>query len=122
METTNSYCGLNCDTCTIHQISRESDPAIKNKMITDIIHACKEYYNIEYKYEDIIGCDGCKFTNGILFSGCSVCKIRRCASQKSLDSCAYCTDYACGDLKEMFKLDPSAEERLNNLRGQYFMS
>jgi len=119
LETSISYCGLNCDTCSIHLISRETDPSIKQKMINDIVHACREYYNIEYKYEDINGCDGCKFTNGILFPGCLNCKIRECANLKGVDNCAYCMDYACNNLSEMFKLDPSAKERLDKIREQY---
>jgi len=119
MNSSISYCGLNCDTCSIHLISRESDPYIKQKMINDIIVACRKYYNIEYKYEEIIGCDGCKFTNGILFPGCSNCKIRECAVLNEVDNCAFCIDYACNNLSEMFKLDPSAKERLNKIKEQY---
>ncbi len=88
-------------------------------MISEIIRTCKEHYNVDFKLEDIKGYDGCKTANGNLFSGCSDCRIRNCAIQKELESCAYYEEYPCENLKEMFKIDPSAKERLEIIRSNF---
>ena len=114
-----SFCGLNCYGCTVYLITREPNLSKKNEMISEIIREIKKHYNVKYKFEDINGCDGCKTANGILFSGCSNCKIRNCAIEKGIDCCAYCADYPCENLGEMFKLDPSAKERLERIRSDF---
>lgn len=85
-------------------------------MITDIIGMCKSYYGIDYKYEDINDCDGCKSESGRLFFGCGNCKIRKCAIKKRIDNCAYCKEYACEELLEIFKNESEAKTRLELIR------
>ena len=115
-----SYCGLICSNCPIHLASIETDIVKKNEMISKIILVCKKEYNIEYSPLDITDCDGCMGESGILFSGCSKCKIRKCAIAKGVINCAYCNDYICDDLNELFKSDPSTTNRLENIRhGSY---
>ncbi len=55
-----SYCGLICQTCPIYLASKETDKKRKEKIIYEIIDKCKELYGLEYKFEDINDCDGCK--------------------------------------------------------------
>lgn len=112
-----AYCGLNCESCKIYLVSREIDPVKKEEMIYEIINLCKTHYGVDYKYEDITGCDGCKSASGSLFSGCMKCKIRKCANEKGFDSCAYCDEYACDNLLEIYKTDPAAKRRLDLIRG-----
>ncbi len=112
-----SYCGLNCETCKIYLASRESNQVTKEKMIYDIINKCKTHYGVDYKYEDITNCDGCKTTAGSLFSGCVSCKIRQCAINKGLENCAYCDEYICDKLCEIYKTNPCARTRLDLIRG-----
>lgn len=118
MEEIISYCGLVCRNCPIYLASKETDFVKKNEMISEIISVCKKEYNIEYNPSDITDCEGCMTENGRLFSGCLNCKIRRCAIDKGIISCAYCSDYICGNLNEFFKTDPSAKERLELLRNK----
>ncbi len=122
MNSSISFCGLDCSGCTVYLISRETNPSRKNEMISEIIREIKKHYNVDYKFEDVNGCDGCKTSKGILFSGCSNCKIRNCAMQKEIEKCACCEDYACGDLLEMFKADHSAKERLEIIRSNIIIN
>lgn len=111
-----SYCGLVCDSCPIYLATRETDEAKKEKMIYDIIDMCKMHYGIDYKFEDINDCDGCKSTSDRLFFGCKDCKIRSCAIVKGVENCAYCEEYTCDNLVEIFKTDPGAKTRLDLIR------
>ena len=91
-----SYCGLICQNCPIFLATRETNKVKKESMIRDIINMCREHYGIEYKYEDINDCDGCKSEN--------------------VDNCAYCDEYTCEKLSEIFKTDPKAKTRLDTIR------
>jgi hypothetical protein len=116
MIATISYCGLLCQSCPIYLATRETDLSKKQKLISEIIRACKEHYGIEYKYEDINDCDGCTSDIGRLFIGCKDCKIRTCAVQKGIENCAHCDDYPCDELNKTFEAGSGAKERLDTIR------
>ncbi len=116
MNKTISYCGLICKNCTIYLASGETDKSKKQEMINNVISLCKEHYGINYKYEDINDCDGCKSEGGRIFFGCRNCKIRKCAIEKDIENCANCSEYACNDLLELFKTDSNAKIRLDEIR------
>ncbi len=116
MNETISYCGLICKGCPIYLASKEEDQTKKQQMINDIISACREIYGINYNFEDINDCDGCKSESGIIFFGCRNCNIRKCAIEKGIDNCSYCDEYACEDLLAIFKTDREAKIRLENFR------
>lgn len=109
-----SYCGLSCQTCPVHLATMERDEARRKIMRTSIAEQCARQYGMDLLLEDITDCDGCKTMR--LFSGCRDCQIRTCAISRKLDSCAFCADYPCEELKKHFRLDPSAEKRLDKIR------
>jgi hypothetical protein len=86
------------------------------KMRVEIARICREHYGMKYEAEDITDCDGCRTDGGRLFSGCQNCPIRKCASQKGLENCAYCADYVCGNLEALFAMDAAAKARLDEVR------
>lgn len=112
-----SYCGLLCQGCPIYLATIETDKIKKDKMIMDIIDMCKKHYGIEYKYEDITDCDGCKSDSGRLFFGCKNCRIRECVIDKGFVNCAYCEEYACDQLQEIFETEVNARKRLDEIRS-----
>jgi hypothetical protein len=112
-----SCCGLICNTCPIFIASREPDIEKKGKMIWNIIDTCKTNYGTEYKYEEINDCDGCKSGSGRLFFGCRDCKIRECVNKKEIDNCAYCKEYPCSKLMNLFKQDEGAKTRLDYIKS-----
>ena len=111
-----AYCGLDCSTCPLHLATLETDRSRQLEMRTDIARLCSEHYKMEIKPEDINDCDGCRTGTGRLFIGCAQCGIRECAIKTSLESCAFCADYACEMLKAHWKLDPVAQDRLEKAR------
>ena len=110
-----AYCGLNCSGCSIYLAALETDKTKKQQMRTDIAKQCSELYHLQLKPEDVTDCDGC-ITNNRLFSGCMNCKIRACAKEKGVESCAWCPEYPCRNLMEMFNHDPDARTRLEAIR------
>jgi len=67
---------------------------------------------------EVNDCDGCRAITGRLFSGCMTCEVRKCASQKNIENCAYCNDYACERLMKFFETDYGAQTRLEEIRNQ----
>jgi hypothetical protein len=111
-----SYCGLDCQTCPIYLATRIENKDKQVKARAELAQICKEQYGMSYTPEDITDCDGCQTNAGRLFSACSGCPIRNCASQKGIRNCAYCTEYACEKLDVFFRTDPMAKTRLDGIK------
>jgi hypothetical protein len=111
-----AFCGLRCDTCPIFLATLETNQTKQAEMRKAIAEECNEHYDMKFLPAEITDCDGCKSNSGRLFSGCLNCKVRQCAQTLELESCAYCQNYLCSKLDEMFLTDPSAKVRLDELR------
>ena len=118
MEIAVAYCGLACETCPIHLATLEKNNSVKTKMRIEIAEQLARIYKTTPKPEIITDCDGCKATDGRLFTGCIDCEIRKCAMRKKVVNCAYCNDYACEKLKRHFAIDPGAQARLEEIRNK----
>ncbi|MFW9897593.1 MAG: DUF3795 domain-containing protein, partial [Candidatus Thorarchaeota archaeon] len=70
--------------------------------------------SMSFKPEEIY-CDGCKSTERN-FSWCSQCPTKKCCEDKEIENCAHCEDYFCDNLNLTFENDPSAKERLDEIR------
>ncbi len=117
MNDTIACCGLLCQSCQIYLAARGTDKIKKEKMIYDIISKCKIHYGVDYKYEEINECYGCKSENSKVFFGCLNCKIRECVINKEIENCAYCEEYICEKLEGLFKSEPNSKTRLDLIRG-----
>ncbi|MHA2391440.1 MAG: DUF3795 domain-containing protein [Promethearchaeota archaeon] len=109
MEKIIAYCGLNCSDCSAYKATQKDDyPEIKK--------VAKQWSNetMSFKPEEIY-CDGCNIDRR-LFSWCNDCPTRKCCRDKQIENCAYCEDYFCDNLKLTFDNDPSAKERLDEIR------
>lgn len=111
-----AYCGLECESCPIHLATLEKDIFHKAEMRVMIAEELSKIYGTTPKPEIITDCDGCKVSNGRLFTGCTDCEIRNCAIMKNLINCAYCSDYLCDKLKKHYVIDPDAQKRLERIR------
>jgi hypothetical protein len=112
-----AYCGLTCDSCPIYLATLEQDKSHQQTMRVSIAKLCSENYGMNLRPEDVTDCDGCRANTGRLFSGCWNCEIRKCASQKDIENCAYCIEFACDKLKDLFQHDPGAQIRLEKIRN-----
>ncbi len=116
-----AYCGLNCTTCQIYLATRETDTEKQRQMREQIVVAIKKYLGEEKRVEDITDCDGCKAQSGRLYSNCRKCQIRKCASEKDLENCAYCSDYTCDKLSKFFDSEgeqAGAKRRLDEIKAR----
>ena len=85
-------------------------------MRDNIAQVCNEKYGMHVSFADINDCDGCKAVTGRLFSGCINCAIRICGLDRSIENCAYCSEFICNKLKKMFTDEPETQERLEEIR------
>jgi hypothetical protein len=114
-----AYCGLECDSCPIHQATFEPDKHRQQALRKSIAEQCSQLYGMNMQLEDVSDCDGCLSNSGRLFSGCNQCEIRKCAIRQNILNCAICSDFVCSILKEHFLHDPDAQIRLEKIhQGQ----
>jgi hypothetical protein len=102
-----AYCGLNCGMCPAY-IATVKD---SNEERAKVAELWTKEFGASFKAEDI-NCMGCK-SEGPLFSHCSNCEIRSCASGKNMPNCGHCSDYACSKLDHIFKSMPVARDCLD---------
>ncbi len=84
-----AYCGLDCGSkCPYYTATQADDREALEKAAETL---CKKYNSPDIT-ADFIVCDGCS-AGGRLSGYCKVCKIRECAINRGIDSCALCLDY-----------------------------
>ena len=108
-----AFCGIDCHECGALIATRENDDA-KRKEVADL---WSKEFGADIQAQDI-NCDGCISEGGILFHHCHVCEIRKCGTEKAIENCAYCADYACDKLEELFTMVPDAKTRLDKIRRE----
>lgn len=102
-----AFCGITCTDCKAFIATKENDEATK-KTIAE-----------EWKIPpDEVNCDGCGDPNGRHINYWITCEIRKCGTEKSIDNCAFCKDYACEKLGKFHEHAPKAKENLDELRKQ----
>jgi uncharacterized Fe-S cluster-containing radical SAM superfamily protein len=116
METLIAYCGLDCGSCLIHLATLEQDKILQYAMRKSVAEQLFKYYGINSSPENINDCDGCRADTGRIYTGCIQCDIRKCAITKNLESCVFCDNYSCDNLRKHFSLDHEAKERLEEIR------
>ena len=107
-----AYCGLDCHECGAFMATKANDDTKRQEVA---VMWSKEF-NADIKAQDI-NCEGCQSANGVLFSHCRVCEIRKCGVEKGVANCAFCGDYACDKLAKFQAMVPDAKARLDGLRG-----
>ena len=116
-----AYCGLNCATCQIYLATKEKDPKKQREMREGIARYIREHFDPKTRVEDITDCDGCTAESGRLFSGCQKCDVRKCARQKGLQNCAYCSEYPCEKLNKLYDsggVEADAKKRLDEIKAR----
>ena len=105
-----AYCGLDCSECKAFRATQENDSERKKELAKQWTGELE----VEFKPEDI-NCNGCK--SDIISGWCrKICKIRPCAEDRKVTTCAHCNDYPCGKLKEFLSKEPVATKNLENIR------
>ncbi len=108
-----AYCGLDCEQCEAFIATRDNDDALRVKTAEQ----WAKLYNAPIKPEHI-NCTGC-ISAGVKTYYCDqLCEIRKCATGKSVRTCAECAGYPCALLNHMFEVAPQAKRTLETLRRQ----
>lgn len=107
-----AFCGLDCHECGAFLATQSNDDG-KRKEVAEL---WSKEFGADIKAQDI-NCVGCTSVSEIHFSHCDVCEIRLCGMEKAVKNCAYCDDYACDKLGELFKMVPTAKMRLDEIRS-----
>ena len=102
MEEILSYCGYRCELCPGYHENIESDEDRK-RVQADWI----KYYDHKAELEEV-DCRGCKAGPR---DGNPNCKVRPCAKEKDVATCAECDEFACETIqKQMDAIKPIAEK------------
>jgi DNA modification methylase len=105
-----AYCGLDCAKCRAFKATQAKDFERKKQIAKQWTEGLK----VEFKPEDI-DCNGCM--SNVISGWCrKICKIRPCAEERKVKTCAHCNDYPCGKLKELLSNESVATENLEKIR------
>ena len=105
-----AYCGLDCSKCNVFIATQKNDLEEKKK----IAERWTKGLHVDFKPEDVT-CDGCKSER--LSGWCTkICKVRPCAENRKVETCAHCDDYACEKLKEFISKEAEAKQKLEEIR------
>ncbi|WP_347490751.1 DUF3795 domain-containing protein [Desulfoscipio sp. XC116] len=102
-----AFCGIDCTKCEAFTATQKNDDKLRAKVAKN----WSNHYNVKILPEQI-NCSGC-LSDGIKTYHCEyMCKIRKCAKGRNLQTCSKCNDYACSKLDEVFKYVPDAKKNL----------
>jgi hypothetical protein len=105
-----AYCGLNCADCNAFKATQVKDAQRK----TELARKWTEGLSVKFTLEDI-DCDGCMSDR--ISGWCrKICKMRPCAEERKVKTCAHCEDYPCEKLKEFLSNEPVAAQNLEKIR------
>jgi hypothetical protein len=111
MEKIISCCGLNCVTCDARIATVKNDDELRK--------ATADKWRVSFKAPDLspemINCTGCR-EEGVKFSHCYMCEIRKCVETKGYDTCGDCEEMeTCSIVAGIHKYVPEAITNLRNL-------
>lgn len=98
-----AYCCLKCDECPAYLAAKDDDQNAREEL-------AKKWSTPEYPVTpEQIDCNGCKSEVGPHFKWCAECPIRKCASERGVESCAHCDEFPCDVVRQ------SGEENLKRI-------
>ncbi len=104
-------CGIDCAQCTAYIATINNDNELRAKTAAE----WKVTHNFDFTPE-MINCHGCMATDGVQIGHCSMCELRKCASEKKASTCAVCAQYPCKAIDDFFAMVPAAKANLEALR------
>jgi len=108
-----AYCGLDCAECSAFKATQAKDAQRKSQLAKK----WTEGLNVKFTPEDI-DCDGCMSDR--ISGWCrKICKIKPCAEEKKVKTCAHCEDYVCDKLKQFLSNESVATGNLEMIRESF---
>lgn len=111
MEQMIGYCGIVCSSCPAYLATMKND----NELRIRTAETWSKEFQANLKPHDI-NCVGCLVTEGVLFSHCKVCEIRKCGQPRHIENCAQCEEYTCEKLNNFHKMVPDAKKVLDAVK------
>ena len=105
-----ALCGLNCSQCSSFLATRDDDDQARARTSRWMA----ETYDIHIPPQKI-NCDGCQARDGRRLSYCEECRVRACAVEKGISTCAECEAQPCEDLAAFHRFSPQAKEAFDTL-------
>ncbi len=105
-----AYCGSICTECPAYIATQKNDRA-------GLVKTAEEWsamFNIPIAADDCI-CDGC-LGAGRMIPHCRECKVRACAIEHGVPTCAHCSQYNCDTLTAFLAQSPEAKASLEAIR------
>ena len=107
-----AYCGIDCLECGAYIATKNND----DKLRKETAEQWSKKLNFEFKWENL-NCDGgCCNPKGKVMVYCQSCAIRKCAQEKGVVNCAYCSDYSCDQLEGFLRFVPGAKKTLEEVK------
>jgi formate dehydrogenase maturation protein FdhE len=110
MEKLISCCGLNCAACDARVATINNDDELRK--------ATAEKWKVAFSADivsEMINCTGCR-EEGLKFSHCSMCEIRKCVNAKGYNTCGNCSELeTCSIVGGILKAVPDALANLRSL-------
>jgi hypothetical protein len=105
-----SCCGINCEQCDARIATLANDDALRAKTA----ETWGQMFNANIKAADI-NCAGCR-EDGVKFSHCMMCEIKKCAEAKNFATCGDCSEIeSCETIGYVLKNVPDALTNLKSL-------
>jgi Protein of unknown function (DUF3795) len=105
------YCGLDCDRCEAFIATQKNDDTLRAKVAAEWAKS----YNAPIGPEHI-NCTGCKSAGVKTYYCEQLCEVRKCATTRSISTCAECSAYPCSVLGHLLDAAPQAKATLEALR------
>lgn len=102
------YCGIDCKKCSNYV--KPENRKITNRYRKNKNFKCESKVGFSYNLNElVIECYGCEYddiwTNNVIFDFCNKCNIRKCATEKKINSCKECPDFLCEIYSEKISKD-----------------
>lgn len=106
-------CGLTCTECPAYIATKNEDTAA----LEALAKTWSGVYGTTLSSDDCT-CSGCHSAVGPWMSHCAECEIRACGTEKGMENCSECAEYACNKLAKFLEFVPEAKATLDGLRGE----
>jgi hypothetical protein len=108
-----SYCGLDCDQCEAFIATQNNDDTLR-------VRVAKEWAKLSNApiRPEHINCTGCRSAGVKTYFCDQLCEIRKCATTRTVSTCAECSDFPCSVLDQFFATTPQAKTTLDALSKQ----
>jgi len=111
MEKLIACCGIDCSVCDARIATIQDN----NDLRKATAEKWQKLYNAPNIAPEMINCTGCR-AEGVKFSHCSQCEIRKCADAKGFVTCGECSELdLCQIIAGVHKFMPEALQNLKQL-------